>query len=110
MENNYLDNPVTKREFKELEFDFQEFMKFVKDTVATSKEMSEYFELVIKKDKENTEKILSSSDGLSKKLDTFLTEKVALGGRINDQDEEIETIKHRVSNVEVRVGIEPMLA
>jgi len=99
MDNNYLNNPVTKREFKELEFDFQEFMKFIKDNVTTKEETEE-----------QTRKILASDDKLAKKLDTFLTEKTALGGKIDDQDKIIKTIKHRVSDVEVRIGIEPIPA
>lgn len=55
---------------------------------------------------EETNKVLNSNDKVIKKLDTFLTEKTVLGGRVDQSDKEVAGLKCRVANIEKHVGIE----
>ena len=120
---NELDQPVTKREFSQfLKDDFgvvktdvgtlktdvgavKESIDFIIENAATKEEMRQRFDRLSEENKENTDKILISNDKLAKKLDTFLTEKTVLGGRMDDQDAKIEKVEHRVARVETHVGL-----
>lgn len=129
MENQDLNQPVTKQEFqahaddfKELKKDFQEFVSFAAETFVTKDDLKEFADkalktfstkedvrLIVEKYEERImekmDAVLVSNDGIAKEVKAMREEQVAHFGSHKRQDEEIVQVKRRLDKVEAQVGL-----